>query len=85
VFLPAPKSPSPNPAVHEKYFFQVVTRSHQSYRMDVMRGEGNSWQEVVTKTADAVVEDVSKLAAQEGTYMFCLSNNDQDNVLRASF
>lgn len=52
--------------------------------MDVMRSEGNAWGEVVSKTADGVVEDVSKMAAQAGTHMFCLSNNDDSNVLRAS-
>lgn len=52
--------------------------------MDVMLSEGNSWHEVVSKTANGVVEDVSKLAAQAGTYMFCLSNNDDSNVLKAS-
>ncbi len=84
MLLPASKSASLNSALHEKYFFQVVSRSHQNYRLDVMRGEGNTWNEVVSKTADSVVEDVSKLAAEAGTYMFCLSNNDPSNVLRAS-
>jgi hypothetical protein len=33
------------------------------------------------KTANSVVESISKYAAKEGNYMFCISNNE-DNMLR---
>jgi hypothetical protein len=83
MLLPIAKYIPLHSATNEKYFFQVITRTHQSYRMDVMRSEGNRWEEILMKVADGVVESVSKYAPATGTYMFCLSNNDENNVLRA--
>jgi hypothetical protein len=49
--------------------------------MDVMRSD-TKWEEVVVKVANSAVESISKFAPKEGTYMFCISSND-DNMLKA--
>lgn len=68
--------------MNEKYHVQAISRTHQNYRLDVMRSENNKWEQVVAKDADGVVESISKYAPKEGTYMFCISNND-DQPLKA--
>lgn len=61
--------------------FQVSSRTHISYRMEVERSvDGTAYESVVAKDADTAIENVNKLADKAGTYRFCIVNKAEDTL-----
>lgn len=59
--------------------FQVSSRTHYNYRMEVERSvDGGAYESVAAKEADSAIENVNKLADRAGTYRFCIVNKAED-------